>query len=504
MYWVSRFSTSIETYFGEKLLCGFLYNDYEWVLDKNTADLVLGIQWRTYMGKTLISPTLNALSEVVLAIFLLGVLLVIQPVISLLVLVLLGGVGYFIYFKISSWLDITARRCRDFKQNIHKNVTKAIHGIKDVKISRTIDFFIQEFNDNALPFTRYFASLQFLGQAPTLIFESVGFIMLMGVLCFMLLVMQESLAIITGTLALLAVTVWRVLPALNRVVGAVTNIRNGLPYIAAELDYLEQIERQSVKNKPDKTIELIGFNRKIDLHDVVFRYKSNDMPVLRDFSLCIKKYETFGIIGPSGSGKSTLVDLIIGLLSPDKGSVCVDGIEITRSNFEAWIHHIGYVSQSPYIFDGSLADNVAFGVPVAEINRERVLQSCHMAAMDFLKDLSQGIDTHIGERGIRLSGGQQQRVAIARALYRKPDVLIFDEATSALDSKSEKAILETIYSFKGKVTLIIIAHRLSTVKQCNKVAWLEKGVLRDVGVPEVILPTYKQEMSKNGGNVINA
>jgi ABC-type multidrug transport system fused ATPase/permease subunit len=208
----------------------------------------------------------------------------------------------------------------------------------------------------------------------------------------------------------------------------------------------------------------------------------------------INKGDTVGIIGKSGAGKSTLVDLLIGLLKPVKGQISIDGTPLARELLTAWLQITGYVPQSPYIYDGSIAQNVAFGVDESDIDRQWVKQCCTMASMDeFMDDLPDGIDAFIGERGIRLSGGQQQRVAIARALYTRPEVMIFDEATSSLDTKSEKAIQETIYSFRGKQTLIIIAHRLSTVKACDYLIWIDNGTIRLQGKSDKVLSAYEKE-----------
>jgi ABC-type multidrug transport system fused ATPase/permease subunit len=187
------------------------------------------------------------------------------------------------------------------------------------------------------------------------------------------------------------------------------------------------------------------------------------------------------------------VDLLIGLLEPAKGTIQVDDKVLTRGLLPKWLKITGYVPQSPYIYDGTLAENVAFGMDNINIDRYRVRKCCSMASMDdFINDLPDNIDSLIGERGVKLSGGQQQRVAIARALYNRPELMIFDEATSSLDTKSEKAIQKTIYSFKGKQTLIIIAHRLTTVEDCDKVIWLEKGRIKMIGKSEKVLRVYNQ------------
>ncbi|MBU1247254.1 MAG: ABC transporter ATP-binding protein/permease, partial [Proteobacteria bacterium] len=205
----------------------------------------------------------------------------------------------------------------------------------------------------------------------------------------------------------------------------------------------------------------------------------------------IYKGQSVGIIGVSGAGKSTLMDLIIGLLPPTSGTLLLDGRELDEPSRTAWMRHVGYVSQQPYVLDATLAQNIAFGIPEDDIDPVRLRECCELSAVnEFLEVLAEGLETWLGENGSRLSGGQQQRVCIARALYPNPDLLIFDEATSSLDNKNEAFIRETIQGLKGKQTMIIVAHRLSTVELCDTVIWLENGKLHQIGAPSKIIPNY--------------
>lgn len=489
-YAIARFSTLVEVLIGERLLQGFLHLPYEWHLRRNTADLIYAIEWRKFLGRQFFLPLLKGISDTLMVITMLLALLFVQPMISLLVLTVLGGSSYFIYTSLRHKLDLNASKCREYEQAINRENTKAIHGIKDVKVAKTERVFLQDYLQNSYPFTRYFGWQQFFKESPVLLLESVGFIMLCGSICLMLLVMNVSAAIITGTIALLAVTAWRALPALNRIVKSLTTIRVALPYAASIREYFQEMQDHLPNIDAEPKADL-SFNEKITVHNLGFAYNKGTIQVLQNINFEILKGQTLGIIGTSGTGKSTLVDLLIGLLEPTQGEIKVDGQTLNHARRSAWIEHLGYVPQSPYIYDGTLADNVAFGLTESEIDHHRVWQCCKMAAMDFVQDMPQGIETPIGERGVRLSGGQNQRVAIARALYHNPEVLIFDEATSSLDTASEKAIQKTIYSFKGEQTLIIIAHRLSTVEDCDEVIWLEKGQIKIKGSPAEVLPYYR-------------
>ncbi|MCF8106713.1 MAG: ABC transporter ATP-binding protein/permease [Desulfohalobiaceae bacterium] len=492
MYWISRFSAQVESFFGHILLQGFLYLPYDWHLQKNTADLVYAVERRRYIGRDFMAPCLKGLRDLIMIAVMLAALLVVQPVISLLVLVVLGGSAYFIYVTVRKQIDLMSTRCRIYEENMNLETTKAVHGIKDIKVAQRERSFADNFSKNAKPFAHYYGWLEFFNQSSVLILESVGFLLICGSICLMLFFMDLSTGVITGTVALLAVTAWRVLPGLTRLVKSMSIIRRSFPYVAKELEYVEFIG--SRLDNPQKFLQgthsCLDFQRELRLEEVSFAYPGDGKSVFKDVSLRVAKGSTLGIIGTSGAGKSTLVDLVIGLLKPQSGRILIDGRPLEHNLVDNWIACIGYVPQAPYIYDGTLAENVAFGYIQAEIDRDRVEKCCRLAAMEFLDELSRGIDTLVGERGIRLSGGQRQRVAIARALYKQPEVIIFDEATSSLDSVTEKSILQTIYSFKGLKTLIIIAHRLSTVKECDELVWLEKGRVVMQGRSGVVLQEY--------------
>lgn len=497
-YGNSLYSSYVSSYLGDRMLSGFLYLPYEWHLSRNSADLVLGVMWRTYFG-ALLNATLMGLSEFMIICALLLTLFIVEPIVSLLVLMAVGGSAFIIFTRIRRSLDRTVIKVKDYRQSINRDVTKAIHGFKDVKIYGKEHFFKSNYYKKAFAEARMSALQNFKAELPRLILEIVGFIMLTSAVYIMYFAMESSVARVTGTITLLAVAAWRILPAVSRILANFTKVRTAFPYVQSELNYLYEIEKHlfqghSSLKKKDVSFK---FSESINFEDVSFAYAESDINVFKNMSFSIQKGKTVGVIGVSGAGKSTLVDLLIGLLTPSKGSIKVDGKILDDSLAPSWIRTIGYVPQMPYIFDGTIAENIAFGVKTEEIDRSHVLKCCAMAAMvDFMKDLPDGIDTPIGERGVKLSGGQRQRVAIARALYNVPEVLVFDEATSSLDTKSEKAIQNTIYSFKGKQTLVIIAHRLSTVENCDYIIWLEKGMIKAVDVPERILFGYRNSMKK--------
>jgi ABC-type multidrug transport system fused ATPase/permease subunit len=272
----------------------------------------------------------------------------------------------------------------------------------------------------------------------------------------------------------------------------ITSIRSYLPYLhkVAELINLErslEAELLPLDTEP----EPLSFRHEVTLNNISFRYSNVSAEAVNGLSMNIKAGKTVGLVGLSGAGKTTLVNLLTGLIPPQSGQILVDGVLINRDNSRSWLKRIGFVAQAPYILDASLAENVALSCWGEEIDRNRVLECCRMAALDFVDELEHGIDTILGDRGTRLSGGQAQRVAIARALYSEPDLIILDEATSSLDMKNEKIIHETILSLRNHVTMIIIAHRLTTVESCDSIIWMEKGQVHMVGSAEEVLPEYR-------------
>ena len=325
---------------------------------------------------------------------------------------------------------------------------------------------------------------------PSWILEFVGIMLLLGTV--LLLRWQDaSLAHVSATLALLAAVAWRLLPIMNRVVQGLVQMQQQLPTVEPVLQKVAEVEALPQSTSEERPCPL---RKEIRFEHVSFRYPNTGTghkDALRDISLRIPKGSMIGLIGPSGAGKSTIVSLLTGLYTPSSGKILVDGQELDDNLRAGWMRSIGYVPQSPFLLNGSLAENIAFSQWGQKIDCQRVEECCRMAAMDFLDDLEDGLDTIIGERGVRLSGGQLQRVSIARALYDQPQCIIFDEATSALDSTTEQAIQQTIESLREYTTVVIIAHRLTTVEKCDWLYLVEKGEIKFDGNSNTVLNKYK-------------
>ncbi|MDY6793329.1 MAG: ABC transporter ATP-binding protein [Thermodesulfobacteriota bacterium] len=494
LFWSSRFSAFVDGFYGELLLQNFILRHYEWHLYQNSADLIMAVDWRRYFGVHFIYPVLQMFADGFVALLMLMVLFWVEPFISLVTISVLGGTAFLILVTVRKTLDENTKICSQYQQSVNRQVTKSIHGVKDVKVFGKQDFFISNYSKKVYYLARREAFKQFFTRTPSWALETLGFIMITGSICAMMFLMKSSTVQITGTIALIAVTAWRVLPAMSRIVSGITSLRTALPYVHNAFTYLKEAKRAEDRrlNKSRMNHQRVSFEQELKFENISFSYTEANSFALQNINFTIKKGQTVGIIGPSGAGKSTLVDILIGLLPPTSGKVVIDNESLDTKNSSGWMDLLGYVSQTPYIYDGSLAENVAFGVGDSRIDSSRVSECCNMAAMDFLSDLPHGLDTQIGERGLRLSGGQRQRVAIARALYHQPQVMVFDEATSALDAKNEMDIQKTIYSLKGSLTLIIIAHRLTTVKDCDLIFCIDKGEMVKTGPPHIILPWYER------------
>jgi ABC-type multidrug transport system fused ATPase/permease subunit len=498
-YFNGLYSALVDAHFGDLLLAGFLHRRYEWHLYHNSADLITLLGWRRNIGNVMIYMAIQSLSDGVMVVVLGAALFFLSPEVSVVVCGVLGLAALGVYKGIRPWFDRTARKASALDLSVNRQVTKALHGIKDVKVCGREEPFMQDYRVDVLEFARTEALQRMLARCPAWILEATGFAMVSAIVLLELLVLEASTARITGTVALLAVAAWRVLPAINRILSSVTAIRQALPQTSQVLDHIMECEADLALNaagsQTQAAVSPLSFSRAIELAEVSFTYGQSPEAALDGVSLAIGKGRSIGLVGRSGSGKSTLVDTVIGLLAPSSGRVLVDGRELAPELARSWLDRIGYVGQTPYIYDGTLAENVAFGLHGERIDREKVRACCEQAAMlDFLGDLPQGLDTPIGERGTRLSGGQRQRVAIARALYRNPEILVLDEATSALDEKSEDSIQQTVRGLTGKQTLIIIAHRLTTVEGCDQVVWLDKGRVRLVGEPGEVIRAYRAEI----------
>ena len=492
-YFQAKVCASISGHLGEIYLRGLMAMPYAWHLRQNSSELITTYAWRDRVGNDLFRTSIVIFSDVFLLISLSTVLAISDPINFLLALTLCATIFLLAHKWIQPRIKKLGMRRYALSMLLNKNATSLVHGIKEVKLQGDVSI-MHDLSSDLDQFARQQANLYAIQGIITPLFETIGIVML-AIITLMLYSFSSSGARITGTITLFAVVAWRGLPSIGRITSNVTLIRESLPSMTKFINDLQQfLEAQHAASQADAAPPL-RFDKAIALDNVSFRYENASSLAINGISFTLEKGRTLGIIGSSGAGKSTLVDILIGLLVPDQGNIRVDGSILTTERIPRWRQSIGYVSQAPYISDDSLLNNIAFGIPAAKIDRNWAKTCCTLAHIEeFLDTLSLGLDSPIGERGACLSGGQRQRVAIARALYKKPEIIVFDEATSALDIRSEQSIQQTIMSLHGKTTMILVAHRLSTVRHCDNILWLENGAVRMFGSPEIVLDAFQENI----------
>jgi len=469
-----RCAGETEASIATQLLRRYLRAPYAFHLQRNSAELIRNAtnSASTVSRVVLLSAT-EAVAEILVVTGILAVVVHSAPLAALLA----GGA---VALAMMGMLRLTqSAHSRWGKQNhalrasIMQNLQQGLGGVKEVKILGRENFFTEIFGRNWRELMSVQVRRGALEVAPRLVVETLFVCGVMGVIIGLY---RGGVGGVVPLLGLFAYAGLRILPSLHWIVYYQNNLRFG----AAALDEIQRDWRDLAElEHPARSPEPLPFRGEISLQAVSFRYDGAERNALTDVDLAIKRGESVGIVGATGAGKSTLVDLILGLLEPTAGSVRVDGVDI-RERLSAWQRQIGYVPQSIYLMDDSIRHNIAFGIDDDEIDDDRVVTALRMAQIEeFVQGLPRGLDSVVGERGIRLSGGQRQRVAVARALYHDPEVLVFDEATAALDAKTESELAREIQSLQRKKTLIIVAHRLDTVRQCDRLVFLIDGRVVD-------------------------
>lgn len=473
---------------GSCIIKNFLYSDYMRHMTGDSAAMFQALNWKAMLGQYMVN-ILNVYTYGITSMALFIIILSTTPNAILGCLLITTLIIIFIYRSMRSAIDRSGAIAARGEQQENSTTMVAMNGIREVLIYQQQPVFLEAYHDICKKGKRSRAFLMIAPPIPSWILEVCGFLVIPSIIWLLITNDNADMPTIAGVVTIIMLVAWRVLPLLNRSLGCLVALR-GLRIMAMEcLGRLEAIQKSSpvVPPAPDPSFR---FTRDITLDHVDFRYPKAERDSLSQLTFSIRKGEQLGIVGPSGAGKSTLVGLLCGLLPMSGGTLYVDGKKLSPEERAAYIRSIGYVPQSPYLLQGTVAENVAFSQWGKPYDAEKVTRVCHMAALDLVEHDPRGIEYPIGERGSGLSGGQAQRVSIARALYASPDILILDESTSALDLGTESAIMETIASLKGQLTIIIIAHRLSTVEHCDRLVWMENGRIHRIGTPQEILPEY--------------
>jgi ATP-binding cassette, subfamily B, bacterial PglK len=450
-----------------------LYQEYVVHVSRNSSEVINGIISKTsQVVGGVIMPVINLINSTILIISIMVALLVIDTVVALSAFI---GIG-FLYLGI---IRFTGKQLKENSQIIAdkstqmiKSLQEGLGGIRDVLIDGSQEFYSQLYRSADLPMRRASGNNLFIGGSPRFVLEAIS-MTLIAALAYMMSQKEGGIATAIPVLGALALGAQRLLPALQQAYASLSSLRGVEASLLDVLELLDQTLPEDANQPPPTPIQ---FEREIKLTNLSFAYSKESELILENVNLSIAKGEQIGFMGVTGSGKSTLIDIIMGLLPPTNGELTIDQKKLTRENLRSWQVHIAHVPQNIYLSDSTIEENIAFGVPVKEIDHLRVKEAAKQAQISDMIDSSKdGYQTLVGERGVRLSGGQRQRISIARALYKKADVLIFDEATSALDNETENEVMRAIEGLGGKLTILIIAHRLSTLKMCNRVVKLDKN-----------------------------
>lgn len=486
-----RFTMMQEYSLGRQLVSGYLRQPYEWFLKQHSSDLGKTVLSEvSQVISSCITPMMQVVAQISIVVALMTLLIVTDPVLSLMVSAILALAYGTIYGSLRRYLGRIGADRVAANQERYRAVSEAFGGIKDVKITGQEKTFLTRFEVPAQRFASHQATANIIGQLPRFLLEAIAFGGMIVLVLYLMSSGQEFQSILP-VLTLYAFAAYRLLPALQIMYQHITTLR----FSSAALDVLyDDIKNISqIKKQKDIPTQHLEIKDKISLKKVTYSYPDVQQPAINNLNITIPARSIVGLVGTTGSGKTTTIDLILGLLHPQHGFLKVDDTIITYDNVREWQKVIGYVPQHIYLTDDTVSANIAFGVPREEINQSAILRAARIANLhEFVIDeLPKGYDTGIGERGVRLSGGQRQRIGIARALYHNPQVLILDEATSALDNLTEKAVMEAIHNLGHEITIILIAHRLSTVRDCDVIYFLEKGQIRSQGSFDELLAQSK-------------
>ena len=478
-----NFSITNQIQFSKELMASYLAKPYLFHLNHNTATLLRNVHsGGVVVFSNILVPAFQLLTEIITALIIWLMLVFADPFTAIIVAGVMGGMIYALLRSFRRKIDAIAQIQNTYVGAYIQSVNQGLGAIKETKVMRKERAFLQIFAQNYEKSGLASQQFLFLNQLPRIIIETL-------IVCALLLLIVEKVALgntpmeIVPLLGVLALAAFRLMPSANRIV----TLSNGIKF---QIPLFDELYRELLALKSRKyhrrNLKLadnpppLPFTKAICVEHLGFYYPGTSEEVLTDVSFSIPKGSFVGILGPSGAGKTTFVDILLGLFVPTRGRITVDGVDI-RHELRAWQANIAYVPQSIYLTDATIRENVALGESPDEIDEARVHRALAMAELDeFVNMQTQGLDTMVGERGVKLSGGQRQRIGIARALYQQPEVLILDEATSALDTETEKSITDTILKFKGQITIIAIAHRVSTLEACDFKVMFEAGTAREL------------------------
>lgn len=492
-YLENRFINNQMYHLSDRLMSSYIRAPYVFHLQRNSAELLRNINYESNLVMNgVVLPLMKILKEGVIGTSIFLFILFIEPLITLMVFLLLGsGISIFL-FMTQKRIKRYGKEEQDYRHDMIKAINQGLGAIKDARVLNRERHFISQFRNAARHRARLLAFRNFISQIPKPVVEciTVGGMILIAIL---MIEQDRPMSAIIPILSLFAMATVRLMPAIQQIAQNYTKLRYNIVSVNPVYDDLHKLsERESMTLTHYDEVGRLGLDRELVVRNVCFNYPNSTELALDGVSFTVTKGKAVAFVGASGAGKTTIIDLLLGLLEPTRGTISVDGINI-QNNLSAWQRNIGYVPQSIYLSDESLRNNIAFGIPEDQIDEQKLWEAVKLAQLkELIIRMPDGLDTVIGELGTRLSGGQQQRVGIARALYHNPQVLVMDEATSALDNITEKYIMKAIEQLKHDRTIIMIAHRLTTVMNCDQLYLMEEGRIIKNGTYSELITMSKQ------------
>ena len=484
---ILKFSYNSQMTLSTRLLTAYMKEPYTFHLSKNVAELQRSLQEDTTMFTQMVMHTLQLISEVIVCMVLGIYLFTVSKSITMAVIVLLILCVWLFTTLTKNYSERLGKEAQVYKAKIYQWINQSIGGIKEIKVLGRERYFVDSYGKYYKFYIKGLRINRILSMTPKYLVEAVCMTgMLIAVLLKLNYGNTADLTTFIPQLATFAVAAFRLMPSVGRINEHVNNITYAAPSVELIYHDLKTIEDYEADEEKTVIHNDLTFDNTIEVKNITYSYPDTENAVLDNASCIIPKGKTVALVGTSGAGKTTLADIVLGLLPPDRGHVLVDGVSVYK-NLDSWHKHIGYIPQSIYLSDDSIKNNVAFGIDETMIDNDKVEDAIHKAQLsEFVSTLSDGVNTFVGDRGVRLSGGQRQRIGIARALYHDPEILVLDEATSALDTETETAVMQSIERLHGEKTILIIAHRLTTIKNADIVYEVDGGKIVERDKEEVI------------------
>ena len=489
-WWITNFVQFQSYRLSKKIFNNYLSQPYIYFLNRNSAELsknVLNEVNRIIIG--VVYPILLAAAKIIVVLFIMLLVVYANPKLSTMIALVLGIAYGIIYYFVRKYLWNIGKLSTEATFDKFKYTNEAFSGIKDIKLRGTEYEFIRRYSNPAKKFAEYTSTSAVISLLPRYALETLAFGGLLLIVVILISTSENFMSTIP-LVALYALAGYRIMPGLQQIYHSFVQIRYNTPALNILLNDLEK--DLSLSKADNESSPLPNIKSSIVFKSVSFTYPNSNDLILKNIDIKIKTKSLTAFVGKTGSGKTTLVDILLGLLPITKGKIFFDKIELNIDNLNSWQKKLGYVPQNIFLTDDTIKNNIAFAVPEDQIDHQKIVNAAKLAELDeYVSTLPDKYNTYVGERGVRISGGQIQRIGIARALYNNPEILVFDEATSALDNVTEKNIMESIKKLSKDKTVIIVAHRLSTIKNCNQIYLLDRGEVSENGSYEELIKNSK-------------